>query len=207
MAILYSKMYRIKKNAGKEAAKGAVDTTHCPNCGNIATLIEKHRDRATYKCTKCNAINTFTRPPTDYERKQKSKPNQSLIVIRDKSKEGKGATKGHKGHEEDVSEKDTNEPKKDTKEVPKYTIDTIQKSLAHAKVLNFNYMDRNGKKSARNVEPYKIVRESNGDIILWAYCLDNNGIRRFKINSIRKIKQLSYKFEPRWPLEDKLGSK
>jgi len=201
MAILYSKMNRIKKNQGKEAAKGESDTTHCPNCGNIAKLTEKHRDRATYKCTKCNAINTFTRPPTDYERVQKKSPNQSLIVVRDKSKEAK------KEKKEAVVKSETIDPKNGTEEVPKYTIDTIRKSLQHAKVLNFNYMDRNGQKSARNVEPYKLIRQSDGAIILYAYCLESSGIRTFKINRIRKIKQLSYVFEPRWPLEDKLGSK
>ena len=205
MGILYSKMHRIKKNKGKEAAKGETDTTHCPNCGNEAKLIEKHRDRATYQCTKCNAINTFTRPPTDYERKQKTKPKQSLIVIRDKSKEAKGASKGHKGQEESVPENGTIVPKNETtEELPRYTIDTIRKSLQHAKVLHFNYMDRNGQKSVRSIEPYKLERRANGDIVVWGYCLDNDGIRVFKINRIRKIKQLSYSFEPRWPIEDKL---
>lgn len=200
MAILYSKMSKIKKNRGKEAAKGESDTTHCPNCGNMSKLIEKHRDRATYRCIKCNAVNTFTRPPTDYERVQKNKPKQSIIVVRDKSKEAK------KEKKEDVAEKGTDISEKGTgEEFPKYTVDTIRKSLQHAKVLNFKYLDREGNKSTRNVEPYKIVRQSNGDILLYAYCLDSSGIRTFKINRIRKIKQLSYQFEPRWPLEDKLG--
>ena len=199
MAILYSKMHRIKKNAGKEAAKGESDTTHCPSCGNVSNLIEKHRDRATYKCTKCNAINTFTRPPTDYKNVQKNHPKQSMIVVRDRSKENK------KEKKEDVPKSETNDLKNETEEVPKYTIDTIRKSLSHAKVMNFKYLDREGKKSARNVEPYKLVRNNNGEIILYAYCLDNEGIRTFKINRIRKVKQLSYQFEPRWPLEDKLG--
>lgn len=192
-------MHIIKKDKGKEAAKGESDTTHCPNCGNIAKLIEKHRDRATYKCTKCNSINTFTRPPTDFERKQKTSPNQSMIVIRDKSKEEK------KEKKEIVAEKGTDVPEKGTEEVPKYTVDTIRKSLQHAKVMNFKYMDRNGTKSTRNVEPYKLMKQSNGEIILYAYCLDSEGIRTFKINRIRKIKQLSYQFKPRWPCEDKLG--
>ena len=197
-------MHQIKKGKGKEAAKGESDTTHCPNCGNEAKLIEKHRDRATYQCTKCNAINTFTRPPIDYERKHKSKPNQSLIVIRDKSKEASKEKNDLKNETTDL-EKGTDDPKNGTEDLPKYTIDTLRKSLQHAKVVHFNYMDRDGKKSVRDVEPYKLVRNNNGEIILYAYCLANEGIRTFKINRIRKIKQLSYSFDPRWPLEDTLG--
>ncbi len=195
MTVLYKKRHQIRKNAGKEAAKGENDTTHCPNCGNLSKLVEKYNDRATYKCTKCNAVNTFTRPPTDYEKIQKKNPKQSVIVVRDKSKKEKKEKK--------------EEPKKEvseTDQIPKYTIETIRKSLQHAKMLNFNYMDRNGKKSTRNVEPYKLIRQAKGEIILYAYCVDSGAIRTFKINRIRKTRQLSYEFEPRWPMEDKLGN-
>jgi len=193
--ILYKRRQPNRTTAGREAAKAAKgenDTTHCPNCGNLAELTEKYKDRATYKCIKCKAVNTFTRPPTDYERVQKNHPKQTVIVVRDKSKKEK--------KEEPKKEED-----KETEKIPHHTIDTIRKSLQHAKMLNFNYMDRNGNKSNRNVEPYKLVRKSNGEIILYAYCVDNGGIRTFKINRIRKAIQSSFVFEPRWPLEDNLG--
>ena len=58
--------------------------------------------------------------------------------------------------------------------------------------------------TSRNVEPYKLVRNGNGDVIVYAYCLDKEGIRTFKLHNVSDLVLQDYTFTPRWDIVDQV---
>lgn len=195
MAIIYHKRHPHIVNNAKEAAKGKEEIHDCPQCGNEANIVEKYRDRATYKCTKCKAVSTYSIHPGDVQRIKKNNKYKGVLV-RDRSKE--------------VKEKEIEDPKEENIEKKEQalerenTMGTIREAMSKVHLLKLNYVSKSGEKSNRSVEPYKIIRDRHGDIILYAYCVEKKGIRVFKLKGITGIKLTEESFDPRWALEDKL---
>lgn len=198
MAILHKRRHPILvSRATQEASKADADMHSCPKCGNDAKLVEKYTDRSTYKCVKCKAESIYTRPPTDYK---KIKTSKGPIIVRDMSKQRRKETKKPK-------EEEHREPEEDNDQTPKgmlETVGTIRQGLESTSLLGFEYTDSKGQKSKRNVEGYKLAKNKNGELVLWGYCVENEGIRVFKLSKIRRLSKQPYTYKPRWPIEDRL---
>jgi len=176
----------IRTVEAKKAAEHATSIRPCPRCGNESRVIERYATKEVYQCTSCNAINTFRRKLGQKDKRHTEGINPGVIV-RDRSKEEK-------------------DDKEITEELPKEgpILDVIRSGMQDCQLVSFKYVDRNGNKSARSVEPYKIERNKKGEIILFAYCPDSQGIRVFKFKSMQDVNQVPKCFEPRWGMADKL---
>jgi hypothetical protein len=199
MGFYYKKRHKHTTRQGQINAGGSGATKVCPSCGHQADVQELYKDRATYKCTNCNAVNTFTRPPTDFERTKGHRPKQEPsvpIIVRDRSKENLEIMKKP---EEKPEQPEPREPEK-----VEGNINIIKTGMQENKRIIFDYMDSKGRKSNRTIEPYKLMRDKTGAIVLYAYCLEGKGIRKFKFTGIAGVQLLNDPFMPRWPVEDKL---
>ena len=190
---------RIKQFWGEEKAKenpADYPSRTCPHCGNQAAALEVQKDRITYQCENCRAKNTYTRVP-DGRKEVRGQTNKlGLVTLRNK----KQRNDVEKMEEE---AKDTSEDKAEI--VPEdLKVETIRTGMANGKVLSFEYRDRNGQKSFRTIEPYKIAKDKKGNIVLYGFCLEKNGIRMFKLPKIAKLAEQPYDYKPRWPVEDLL---
>lgn len=183
-----------KKLLAERAAEGNKEFQKCPNCPGDAKLIAKYNDRSTYKCNKCGAECTYTKLP---ERMLESKKDSDLhaFKFRDKSKEGKV--------EKPKEIVKTNEKVPEEKVPP--AIKTVQEGMEKRKIITFNYTSKDGKQTVRNVEPYKLSKGKDGEVILYAFCLEGEGIRAFKFKGMSNVTVQSFDYEPRWPIEDKLS--
>lgn len=152
-------------------------------------LTESGKDRVTYTCQKCGAINTFTYGPnfSNPKKKKESVTKLSAVLIRDHSSK----------------EKNNTVPKQTQAEPPKQILSLIREAMADTVVFSFDYVTSDNKKSSRNVEPYKLTRR-NGDLILFAFDLESGGIRTFKIHSMSYAAKQPYAYKPRYDIEDKL---
>lgn len=199
MGIYYKKRHKHTTRQGNANAEKANFTKVCPSCGHQADVVELYKDRATYKCVNCNAINTFTRPPTDFEKTKGHRPKKEPsvpIIVRDRSKEDPEIMK--------KPEKNKDQPEPQEPEKNESNINIIQKGMTEYKRVIFDYIDGKGNKSNRTIEPYKLMRDSNGGVVLYAYCLEGKGIRKFKFTGIAGVQLLNDPFMPRWPVEDNL---
>lgn len=101
------------------------------------------------------------------------------------------------------SKKEEKQKEKDfTKNVSKNEkVNVLRKHMTNLEMIDFEYISKNGTKSSRTVEPYKLDVK-NGEIYLWAFCSAGEGIRMFKLSGIRKIASSGFNYKPRYPLED-----
>ncbi len=195
MGIYYKKRSDPKKAWGKIKAKDNVDVRACPSCGEWAEPYEVHRDRITYKCKNCKATNTFTVLPSEVNQPEKKVKKLGAITLRDKSKKPK----------KEKALKLDETPVEDVEEAGLVgAVSTIKQGMKDVKLISFDYVDNKGNVSQRSVEPYKLTVDKNGQVILYGFCTEANGIRVFKIKRAKNCTQLPYEFEPRWPVEDKL---
>jgi predicted DNA-binding transcriptional regulator YafY len=65
----------------------------------------------------------------------------------------------------------------------------ITDCIKNKKLLEFEYANKQGQAQVRNVEPYE-VRKVNGSVVLYALCLQNEGLRMFIIANMRNVKVL-----------------
>jgi predicted DNA-binding transcriptional regulator YafY len=72
----------------------------------------------------------------------------------------------------------------------------IQEGAAKKKRITFNYSDNNGKLTVRTVEPYEIK-----GILLYAYCIERQGIRGFKLSQMTYPSVTKESFEPRFEVK------
>jgi predicted DNA-binding transcriptional regulator YafY/ribosomal protein S27AE len=180
-------------NAAKEAAKTATDVDYCIRCGNDAVLLEKYENENRFKCSKCSyqwAISTGTKME-----KPRSKKAQKGITVRDMSRKDESKP--------NLFEKAKTEVSVNTPEEIKELVKVIKEGLKNKKILNFDYDSKKNGKSSRSVEPYKLEVKNN-EIILWAYCLSGEGIRVFKLGSIKNISQADFTYEPKWEIVDSI---
>jgi|LSQX01.1.fsa_nt_gb predicted DNA-binding transcriptional regulator YafY len=75
------------------------------------------------------------------------------------------------------------------------TMYLLRKALKDASVIRIDYTDKQGNDSSRRVEPYEINTKSNE---MYAYCLEKESTRLFKIGQIKGAKITQEKFKPRW---------
>jgi predicted DNA-binding transcriptional regulator YafY len=75
-------------------------------------------------------------------------------------------------------------------------LEEIKKALNEGKFISFKYSDRDGKKSSRKVEPYRLVLK---DInwYLQGYCTSRQDFRTFKLSRISALEILKDTFTPR----------
>lgn len=75
-------------------------------------------------------------------------------------------------------------------------LEKIKKALNNRKLLSFNYSSRDGQKSSRKVEPYRLVlKESHW--YLQGYCVSKQDYRIFKLSRISTLEILDEIFIPR----------
>jgi predicted DNA-binding transcriptional regulator YafY len=75
-------------------------------------------------------------------------------------------------------------------------IEKIKNALNEKKIISFDYYDRDGKKSNRKVEPYRLIlKESNW--YLQSYCSFRQDFRIFKLSRISQLQILDDEFTPR----------
>ena len=75
-------------------------------------------------------------------------------------------------------------------------LEIIKKALHESRLLSFDYSDRYGNKTSRNVEPYQLVLKSSH----WycqGYCYKRNEFRLFKLSRIYDLKLQAECFIPR----------
>jgi predicted DNA-binding transcriptional regulator YafY len=75
-------------------------------------------------------------------------------------------------------------------------LEIIKKALNERRFLSFGYLDRDGKKSIRKVEPYRLIlKESNW--YLQSYCDSRQDFRIFKLSRISSLEILDETFIPK----------
>lgn len=192
--ILYKKRNWTNKVRAQKEAKENPDTDerYCPRCFRPIVLIEKLDDRRVYKCKRCNDTLVYTNPPKNVPNVKIKKPENSIIMIRDRSKEVK---------------KDEAPPVVNRDLVPtdkNGNIKSIRTAMKEQKRIRLYYISpTTGKESDKLVEPYKLTFDRKGKLILYAYCLEENGIRTFKLSGIITLNIIEDLFEPKWKVEDK----
>ncbi len=75
-------------------------------------------------------------------------------------------------------------------------IDTIQQAMEQSVLLQFDYTDRQGQKSSRTVEPYRLLLKG----MRWyldAYCLERNDFRMFKLSRMSGLTAMDTVFSRR----------
>jgi hypothetical protein len=164
------------------------ETQTCPECkkGKLE-LQDVGKDRNSYKCKSCKATVIFTGGP----KQQKTDKNKrlSLLTVRDRSPQ------------KSKDEKQDSELDPVNKAI---MLHTIRKGMTEHTILNFEYIASDGNKSSRSVEPYKLTKNKYGEIILFAYDLEKDSIRVFKLGGMGDIEKQEYTYKPRWDVEDKL---
>jgi Predicted transcriptional regulator len=76
------------------------------------------------------------------------------------------------------------------------TLRTCQESIIQRKFISFDYLDKNGVKSNRTVEPYQL-HFSETSWYLKGFCLHRQSYRTFKLSRIDNLRMDDRTFEPR----------
>ena len=190
--IFYKRKGGIKTALARKSAEEFKNEKKCPHCQGELVLADQGKDRDTFLCQKCGDVATFTRRP--FEDAPKTRKLNTL-TLRDRT------TKAYK-HCDSPN-------KKPLKDMPKETgvvLKKIRKGMAEHVLVGFAYEDAQGTRTERVVEPYKITIKG-GEIVLFGYDIESQGIRIFKLGSIAAIDSQPYSFKPRWEIEDKLENK
>jgi predicted DNA-binding transcriptional regulator YafY len=72
----------------------------------------------------------------------------------------------------------------------------IRQAIHAACMLDLSYLDTNGKRSDRKVEPYSLILKGN-IWYLFAWCTLRGGFRYFRISRIRSLKETGERYQPR----------
>lgn len=81
--------------------------------------------------------------------------------------------------------------------VSSVALQNLAKAATDLKTIEILYLDKEGKKSRRIIEPYSI-KEKNGTWKFYGFCLLRQAIRSFELNSILESYILTRTFEPRF---------
>ena len=185
--IFYRRRPRHQVDLAKKGA-AALQSRKCPHCREELTLAEIGKDRDMYLCAKCGDVATFTRLP--FEEPKTKKLN--TLTLRDRT------TKAYKHCESANKAASKNVPKEVNSVLKK-----IRKGMKESVVIGFDYEDTGGKVTERIVEPYKLTIKG-GNIVLFGYDIEVQGIRIFKLCNIASVADQPYSFKPRWDVEDYL---
>lgn len=192
MVVLYKKRTNKNPQTARNKIKDCRQEGRCPACGEGLKLTEAGKDRDTFACEKCKSTVTFTKSPFEQPSQRKHEKRMGAITLRDKS-----TRSTHKENPREFGFSSTADVA---------VLSKIRDCMTSHNLINFDYTDSNKVTTARTVEPYKLTKR-NGDIILYGYDVEGNGIRVFKISRIAALEKQSYSFKPRWEIEDKLISK
>lgn len=77
----------------------------------------------------------------------------------------------------------------------KRAMNSIERAASELRVVRITYLSNEGTISEREIEPYEI----RGNM-LFAYSLDKNSIRQFKLERILKATLTQKRYTPRWPI-------
>lgn len=80
-------------------------------------------------------------------------------------------------------------------------IEAIRFAAANRLLVNLDYRDQQGKRSARVIEPYSLRRSLAGDVLLMAVRADSGQPRSYRIDSILGVVPTQTSFSPRYPIE------
>lgn len=80
-------------------------------------------------------------------------------------------------------------------------IETIRFAAANQLLVEIDYRDKQGKRSARSIEAYSLRRTQAGDVLLMAVRADNGQPRSYLVNSILGVSPTQTTFSPRYPIE------
>jgi len=169
------------------------DTIPCPSCNTESPIEMHYPNKVVYRCPACKAA--FSNPQKRDAVKKHLKEKQvaaAQIVVRDKSAGAKEEPRKLSQH------KDENKKEQEDKICP-----LIQEAMSRKKILTFQYGDISGVQSVRSVEPYRLIlNEKTHEMVLFAFCLEKEAIRSFKLSSISECSVQDFDFNPRWPIED-----
>ena len=193
MTILYKRSNPLKNVLAKKTIEEYEQHRECPECKGALKLMEEGKDRNTYWCEKCNATSCFTSAPPKSKGEPRTK-KMGAITLRDKST--------HKNYD-----KDQLAPIYKERSGVKDHLDQIREAMGDSVIVSFAYLDKNGNQSMRNVEPYKLARDSFGNVVLYGYDIEHEGIRVFKLGNVTTIERQPYAYTPWWDVEDKLKDK
>ncbi len=76
------------------------------------------------------------------------------------------------------------------------TLKSCQQSISENKIISFDYIDKDGLKTTRMVEPY-LLHFSEASWYLRGYCLDRQGYRTFKLSRVDNLSTDGTTFQPR----------
>ncbi|MFF2089421.1 helix-turn-helix transcriptional regulator [Paenibacillus sp. NPDC058174] len=76
------------------------------------------------------------------------------------------------------------------------TLKSCQQSISENKIISFDYIDKDGLKTTRIVEPYQL-HFSEASWYLKGYCLDRQGYRTFKLSRVDNLSTDGTTFQPR----------
>lgn len=205
MVIIYPKK-------GKKPSRPKV--RNCQGCQASMGVLFEDEEKIVYRCGICKGEASITKEERALNSGSKKKPKDSYldkyIKLRDRSKEKKNIDEEqHKTEKTGALDESTNKKEEEQTEEKKPEgipdkVRNIKDGMDNKKIIAFQYVSKSGKKSTRAVEPYKIEKDARGNIILWAYCTEGEGIRRFVFSSMSKISNTKYDFKPKWPIEYKL---
>ena len=80
-------------------------------------------------------------------------------------------------------------------------VEMIRFAAANRLLVEIDYRDKQGKQSARVVEPYSLRRSQAGDVLLMAVRSDNGESRSYLVDSILGVRATQTSFTPRFPIE------
>lgn len=77
----------------------------------------------------------------------------------------------------------------------KYLLE-IQKALVEYLVISITYIDKSGKSTKRNLEPFAIYSNQNNEWVMVAFCRLREDFRTFSVVGVDKLTTTTEKFEP-----------
>jgi len=194
MVVVFRKRSKLKAILARNKIALNMKNHTCPACSTPLQLADKGKDRDMYLCNKCNSTITFTKSPAEVGPVKEGKIKQlNSFALRDRSKE---VRKSEKSVDNDVGD--------DAKSVG--LVAQVREGMSGRKMLSFVYIDSEGRKSARTVEPYKLTTK-DGQIVMYGYDVEAQGIRVFRLGRISALEKQEYEFKPRWDIEDKLAKR
>ncbi len=83
----------------------------------------------------------------------------------------------------------------------KAPLEIIRFAAANRLCVDLDYLDQNGNRSSRIIEPYSLRRSSVGDLLLYAVRSDNGAPRAYRIDRIQGATATRQSFTPRYVVE------
>jgi hypothetical protein len=80
-------------------------------------------------------------------------------------------------------------------------LETIRFAAASHLCADIEYVDADGRRSVRRIEPYSLRRSEAGEVLLHAEQADGTGHRTFRVDRIQGARVSEQPFLPRWTIE------